>query len=442
MGIDRAIFYTASARVFQGIGGVVSVLLVASFLTGVEQGFYYTFASILAIQIFFELGLGGIITQFVAHEKAHLNQEEYALTGEEKYRSRLAYLLKFCLKWYSILAIVLVVVLDVVGYLFFTHFYKSDVAVQWEIPWILLVAGTSLNFILSPISAYLEGLGKVKEIAYIRLWQQVFSQVLVWSGLILGAKLYVVFFAPFLMFVIFVVYCWRKFGKLLLHIYNTKISERVSYRHEIFPYQWKIGLSWISGYFIFQLFNPVLFATEGAVVAGQMGMTLAILNSISAFALSWITTKVPKMSECIARKDYLNLDILFNRAIKQQIGIAFMMLVIFVGAVFILRHFSLSFFGIDLADRLLPYFPLILMSITIIANQYIHSIATYLRCHKQEPFLVISIVSGILCVLSTLIFGNYFGVIGITIGYCVITVGMMPWGRHIFITNKRAWHDE
>ena len=34
------------------------------------------------------------------------------------------------------------------------------------------------------------------------------------------------------------------------------------------------------GYFIFQLFNPVLFATEGAVVAGQMGMTLAALNGI------------------------------------------------------------------------------------------------------------------------------------------------------------------
>lgn len=62
LGIDKSIFFTSLARVIQAVGGVVSILFVARYLTGIEQGFYYTFGSIVAIQIFFELGLNGIIT--------------------------------------------------------------------------------------------------------------------------------------------------------------------------------------------------------------------------------------------------------------------------------------------------------------------------------------------------------------------------------------------
>ena len=72
LGIDGAILYTTSARIIQAGGGIVTVFLIAKFLSKEEQGFYFTFASVLAIQIFFELGLGGILTQFVAHEMAHI----------------------------------------------------------------------------------------------------------------------------------------------------------------------------------------------------------------------------------------------------------------------------------------------------------------------------------------------------------------------------------
>lgn len=442
IGIDRAIFYTASARVFQGLGGIVSVLLVATCLSGVEQGFYYTFASISAMQIFFELGLGGIIVQFVAHEKAHLEESDNRLIGSPNHLSRLAYLLRFCIKWYAVLAVALFVLLTVVGLVFFSHFYKSDVPVQWQIPWILLVIGTSINFILVPISAYLEGLGKVKEIAFVRLLQQTSSQILIWSGLLLGMKLYVVFIAPFVMFTIFVIYAWRKFGCLLINIFKTTITEKISYRHEIFPFQWKIALSWISGYFIFQLFNPVLFATEGAVVAGQMGMTLAALNAILGLTLSWITTKVPVFSAYIAQKNYALLDKLFNRTLVQSSIINVLGLIgLFLG-VFIIRYYDITIGGKNLGDRLLPYLPMFFMMVPILLNQIIAGWATYLRCHKQEPMMIQSITMGILCSLSTVFLGKYYGVVGLTLGYMALSVISFVWTYFIFTANKKRWHNE
>jgi O-antigen/teichoic acid export membrane protein len=70
IGIDKAVGYTLSARIIQAFGSFVSLYLIALYLTKEEQGFYYTFGSILAIQVFFELGLNGIITQYAAHESA------------------------------------------------------------------------------------------------------------------------------------------------------------------------------------------------------------------------------------------------------------------------------------------------------------------------------------------------------------------------------------
>jgi hypothetical protein len=89
-GVDRAIFYTSLARVIQAFTGVITIYFVARFLTGVEQGFYYTFGSILAIQVFFELGLNGIITQFVAHEISHLTWDsDTEISGPSQNLSRL-----------------------------------------------------------------------------------------------------------------------------------------------------------------------------------------------------------------------------------------------------------------------------------------------------------------------------------------------------------------
>ena len=441
-GIDKSIFFTSLARIIQAIGGIVSILFVARYLTGVEQGFYYTFGSIVAIQIFFELGLNGIITQYVAHEASHLQwKDSRNLVGEQKYLSRLSSLLHFSVKWYSCFAIVLLCTLIIVGFIFFTKYQVSTEDVMWKLPWILLVIGTSVNLLLAPILAFFEGLGKVKEVAKIRLYQQCVGLVIVWGGLFLGSKLFVSGINGLVGIVVNTILIYSSNFKFIIsNIWKIEITERVNYKKEIFPYQWKIALSWISGYFIFQLFNPVLFATEGAVVAGQMGMTLAALNGIQALSLSWITTKIPLFSGLIAQKQYIQLDTIFNRTLRQLVSINGTALALMLVMIFLIRHYHIVIGGMDLGSRFLGYFPMVLMMIPLFINQFVNSWATYLRCHKQEPFLINSIVAGIFCCLSTVLLGKYYGVFGITGGYCLITLSMSFWGYWIFKTKKNEWH--
>jgi len=440
-GIDKAIIFTSSSSILGAFGGVVSVILVVKYLTGIEQGFYYTFGSIVAIQMFFELGLNGIITQYVAHEASNLRWEnEHILYGESKYMSRLSSLLHFCVKWYLCLATILLITLIAVGIIFFNRYDTTNGAVIWVGPWIVLTLGTSINLIFSPLMAFIQGMGKVKEIAQIQLLQQIFRLSIIWGGLILGAKLYILGMSSFIGVSLLILIIAGKYRKLLTNIWKTVIAEKVNYRKEIFPYQWKIALSWISGYFIFQLFNPVLFATEGAIVAGQMGMTLAALNGILSLSFAWITTKVPFFSGLIAQKEYAHLDNIFNKTLNQSVLINFAALSFMTITIYLVRHFNVELSGKLLGNRFLNYIPMFFMLVPTLLNQVVGSWATYLRCHKKEPFLINSIVGGILCSLSTVILGKYFGVIGMTSGYCLITVAMLPWAYYIFKTKKIEWH--
>lgn len=444
IGIDKSIAYSSGARVVAAIAGVGTLFFIGSCLTSVEQGFYFTFTSILALQVFFELGLTGIMTQYVAHEASYLKIDVYnCYHGEQKYISRLSSLIHFCIKWYSVIAILSFFALYFIGFVYFTRYGSNQGEnVKWIIPWLLLCFGTSLKLFQSPLTSILLGLGFVKDQSKVTFYQQIIQPLIIWIGLISGLKLYVVGIAYLASVMLWFFMSYRMGHLNILHtLLCEKLTEKVSYVKEIFPFQWKIALSWISGYFIFQLFNPVLFATEGAVIAGQMGMTLQALNAINVLAMSWQNTKVPLYSSLIAQKKYIKLDVIFGITLKQMLTICCVLLILFFCFIACLRYTSFTVNGSILAERFLDYVPLILLMLTVLINQFTSSWATYCRCHKQEPFLMNSVCGGLACCVSTLLFGHIYGLYGVVIGYFVITVVFFPWGYYIYKSKKMQWHE-
>jgi len=438
IGIDSAIIYTILARMIQAGGGVISIIFIAKYLSKEEQGFYFTFGSILAIQIFFELGLSGIITQFVAHETAHIDWVGKAkLVGSDRSISRLSSLLRFCLKWFVVVAIFLMLLLIVTGFLFFYKYGKGSSQVNWQNPWIILSISTAFSLMVSPVLAFFEGLGKVNEIAKIRLIQQSVQLLMLFVFLTKGFKLYsspLASVCTFMIAPLWIIFSYRI--NLLFFIWNQLGKWKVNYKFEIFPYQWRIALSWISGYFIFQLFNPVLFANDGPIVAGQMGMTLAVLNGVLSISLSWINTKVPLFSILISKREFIRLDEIFKKTVKQASLICAICLLILLIVVFIMQFKDMS-----VGQRFVPIVPLVLLSLVTFINQLVSALATYLRCHKQEPLLTVSLLTGIFTATSTFILGNLFGMEGMVIGYFCINIFLgLPWVFYIFKTKKLEWH--
>jgi hypothetical protein len=218
--------------------------------------------------------------------------------------------------------------------------------------------------------------------------------------------------------------------------YNTS-SHAVSWRREIWPFQWRIALSWLSGYFIFQIFNPVLFAFRGAAEAGRMGMSLTIASGLSVVAIAWMSTKASPFGILVARHEYETLDRLFFRTLWQST------LLLIAGAVVVLLGLGCVTIRFPhLAVRVLPWPVFGLLLATVICNHVISSEAIYLRSHKREPFLALSIVGGALSVCSTVFLGKLWGAAGVTMGsfFLTATIGL-GFGTYIFITKRRQWHE-
>lgn len=442
IGLDGAIAYTSANGVLGAIIGVVSVILYATCLSKEEQGYYYTFASVLAIQGFFELGFTGIMTQFVAHEHAHLswNADGVGLSGEGKYRSRLASLLHVCLKWYSLVAIMFLIVLQVAGTFFFEEFGRDE-SVDWKLPWIIISCMSAWSLFTAPLFSFMNGLGLVKAMAKMNFYRTIINTIMLWGCLLLGLKLYSMAFSALVSALFVIIYfVTNRLFLILVDIWKTKMRERVSYMKEIFPYQWKIALSWMSGYFIFNFMNPVIFASVGSVAAGQFGMSLNVLNQIRTLAMSWITTKIPLMSRLIEMKEYFDLDRMFRRTVIQEVCVCLTLLSGFWIVIILLRETQFSFGGSVLSERFLDYLPLLLITTPVVLQAVNDNFATYLRCHKKEPFLIISIVSGITSAISILVMGKYFGLYGICGGYCFLAIAFFPWGYWIYKTKKVEWH--
>lgn len=437
-GIDGAIFYSSSSQIISAIGGLVTVFLIASFMTPATQGFYYTFTSVLAIQTFFELGLGGIINQYTAHEMAYLQlASPTQIEGEEKNLSRLSSLMHFCVKWYAIAACLLFLCLITVGFWYFNKFGKQYPDVNWQMPWILVSLGSGLNLLISPWMSVLQGMNKVKEMAKIAFIRQLIILPITWVSLIIGAQLYIPAINSLTGFItLFLLYLSTSFPKLLINTYKHKIRETISYRYEIFPLQWKIAISWISGYFIFQFFNPVVFAFNGAEAAGKMGMSLTVLNAILAFVLSWTTTKIPLWSGFIAKKDFNSLDLSFNKAMKQSTLVAILCIMTFV--VFLL---VVNYIKCPLSNRFLPVAFCTILFTVIPFNNIINGWATYLRCHKKEPFLIQAVIIGVLTAISTLLGAKHIGVHAVVVGYTVIVIFIsFPMSYLLFKHYKKLYH--
>src|SRR4029077_15389254 len=91
LGLDRAIGFTVLARFWSSAAGLVTVALIARFLSPAEQGYYYTFGSLVALQIVFELGFSFVILQLASHERALLSiSSNYEISGDAIAHARLS----------------------------------------------------------------------------------------------------------------------------------------------------------------------------------------------------------------------------------------------------------------------------------------------------------------------------------------------------------------
>lgn len=437
LGLDRAVIFTILARGWTSASGLITVVLIARFLSPAEQGYYYTYASLIALQLVFELGFSQVVMQLASHERAHLTLgADGSIKGDRIPHARLASVLQISVRWYAAGALFFAVALIPSGLYFFScHQHPGDI-VFWRAPWIAAATAAVLAFLLDPLYAFFEGCGFVSNVAHMRWMQAILGSLLAWTLLSLHRGLY----APATVIAgqVLVGAMWL-FGKrrLLFDLLTYETAgQHVSWRNEIWPFQWRIAISWISGYFVYQTFNPFLFAFKGPVAAGQMGMSMSFANSIMVIAMAWVSTKAAPFGTLIAQKRYEQLDSLFFDALKQSTVVGVLGAIAIWSATAYLHAAHNPY-----ANKVLSPLPFALLLGAAILNHVFASMATYLRAHKQEKLFQLSLAIAVAVLVSNYFFARTSGALGMVAGYLgIIALFGLAGGTLIFNKYRRLWH--
>jgi len=437
LGVDCAIIYTLVGRGWGLISGVITLLMVVRFLTPDEQGYYYTFASLLAMQVLFELGMSFVVMQFASHEMSKLTwMHQGVVDGDALAKSRLRSLLVLVTKWYGVIAALIIVVILPAGWIFFSVSYPIA-TVDWKLAWIWLVLAAAINICFMPLIALLEGCGRITEIARLRMFQNIIGSLVAWLFLMGGGGLLAIPVMSTGLALTVLIWLWRTKKNFFkdLFCYEKDSGIGINWKTEIWPLQWKIALSWLSGYFIFQLFTPVLFAYRGALEAGQLGMSFSIGNALMSISMAWMSTKAPQFGTLVATRDYVCLDRLFKLTLSRSFYV-----MAAIGIMLCLVNYILHVRSIQFSSRVLDPLPFTLLIMTTILNYVTYAQSAYLRAHKQEPFLLISLVSAGLIAALTFILAKSYGALGIMAGYfAVCAIIGFGWGSVIFFSKRREW---
>lgn len=435
IGLDSQILSTIFFRGWSVIAGAVMVFFLPIWLGRVEQGYYYTFASLVALQIFFELGMNQVILQLVSHDFAHLRREaDNSLSGDAGRIARLSSLIKLLHRWYLTAAILFFVIVSVCGALFLSDHGELSSA-RWLGPWVVLTLSTAINLYLSALLTVLEGSGELAGVARMRLAQSMIGYLLMWGGLSLGAALWAVPLIPLAAAVYTLRWLQRHDHPLLQFRKSTQLNCQLpNWRRDIFPFQWRIALSWMSGYFIFQLFTPIAFAKQGPVEAGRLGITLAVFNALLTVGMSWVNAKSPLMAAHISRNERLQLNILFVSVTRRSMIFTALMATMAIVALALLGKISPA-----AANRFASVPVASCIAVVTLINTFIFSAAGYMRAHKEEPMLWASVVSGLATLLATAV-GSSFGVLPMMLLYMLVTICVsLPWTIRLFMPYYKKY---
>lgn len=441
-GVDRSVGMALLNSSWTALSGPLTLLLLIHFLSLAQQGFYYAFNNFLGAALVFELGLSYIILNFASHERAKLEWTPVGtLDGDPAAKARLTALLRFSLLWYGVVALLMLLVLLPAGLWFFAHYERTHGHIAWRGAWCLVVCGAAGQMLLTPLLALLEGCGLVAEIWLLRTGLNVVTSLVLWAVLLLHGGLYAAAAFGTTWTLGGLGWLWRRKRLFLCDLFTRRTSMArpggLRWREEFWPFQWKIALTSLSAFLIFSSLPLILFAARGEEEAGQLGLSLVLVATLFNFPQAWLNTKMQPFGTLIAQRRWKDLDHLFFPTLWRSWGLAAL-----AGAALWLAVAFVHHQGHPLAHRLLRPLPMGLLVAASIISQGVGAEGLYLRAHKQEPLVWLSLTVAGLIGLGDFLVARPYGATGMMLTYLVVylTVGLGG-GTWIFVQKRRLWHE-
>ena len=408
--IGQAVFFGVLLRLWQLLAGFVTLFMISQFFPKPVQGMYFAFASVVAIQTFFELGFGILIINQCSHEWAQLRlQPDGTIGGDPDAHSRLVSFGRLIFRWYGIASLLFVLTTTTFGSAFLAA--NADADMNWAAPWIGVAIMSGLLLWALPFNAFLEGCNQVAEVNRFRLVQAMTANISVWLVMGCGGGLWAAAAASAARVVCDLVFLLVWYRRFFESFWRPPVAAVVSWARDIWPLQWKLAVGAVFGYFGYFLFVPVILNYQGLAAAGQMGATWTVVTAIQAAALGWVQTRAPLFGMLVSQGDRSELDRVFFRV--TSLGIAAYLL---AASTFWSLLWLINEWQFEIADRLLGTTASAAFLAAALVQIITSSFAFYVRAHKQEPFLWVGVISNVAIGLSVWQLGARLGPLGAGLG--------------------------
>ncbi|MCI8834388.1 MAG: hypothetical protein HFH24_03305 [Ruminococcus sp.] len=430
---DPDVFFTFLNYIVKIFLNPVIVVFIPIFLQEDVQGYWYTFGSIAALTNYADLGFTAIMTQYVAHECAFLTYDKgkKIFLGSSERIERLASLFRFVIRWVGMILAIASGVIFTIGFVMFSGYTEG---VSWKIQWALYVGSTILNFAAEIELAFFEGCNQFAITQKIRTVAGGIYCIVTILLLAAGMGLYALGIPLLVKAGIVYVMLNRKFQKALRQLRTCPLTVEVRWIDEFLPLLGRYAVSWISGYFITQIYNPLTFARFGSIAAGKVGYCLSIIQAVYSVANVWIVLATPRMNMLEEKKDWAGMD----RTLKRNLSYSAVTYGMGIMAVFVLGNIPVL--ESILWMRMLSKTAVLILSTAYLGSMVINALAVYLRAHKREPFMVLSVCSGVISSCITVLLAYTAEIDFIFLGMLLDYVVIVPYGVYLWRKYRRLWH--
>lgn len=412
----------------------VTIVLVATQLTPHLQGYYFTMASLLALQVLIELGLSTVLTQFFSHEFVRLRwRTDGLLGGAREARQRARDILLQSIAWFTVAGCLLCALLAPLG----IQFFEAGAIPRslWLLPWLLAVAGVAANLLLLPLIALESGSGNIEEMSRCEVRSSLVATPVAWALLASGLGLFGMAATSIIRFAFFFAYFLSRRHAFLRSIWRQRGSggRQTSWRQEIWPMQWRVSLSSASAYLVLQLITPAIFHFQGATEAGRMGMSMAAFSALATIGLTIVNVRAAHLGHLVASGNWHVVDPLFSRTAAQGLGITLAGAVAGTLVVFLLQQ------GTAVGDRFIPYWQIGALLAGACLQVAVSHLGVYLRAYKRDPLMPLTLAHGAAQGGATLLLAQPFGTAGIAMAIPAIYAVILPAAIWIWWRCRHEW---
>lgn len=432
-GVDRVFAVNFATRAWMLAFGPVVLAVIVQRLSPAEQGFYYTFLSLIGLSVFLDMGFTRAVQVFTSHEFAALNLPRgKPMEGSAPHRQRMADFGKAILLAHLALALVAGTVIGLVGEVMFRR--EANAAVAWHGPWWALSFAAATSFVVVPMQTMLEAAGHVPHMAWVKLARQVATNVVLVSALLAGnglASSALSAWVGFVLVLALVVVPYAPFWRQLL---AGRARPGFALLRGLAGYQVRIAISWSAGYFIFSIMTPVAFATLGAEDAGRMGLTWQVMSIVSSIAFSVIQAKTPALGTLLGQGRSTDAIDINRRATRGALFVAaagFAILAAGLAVVRLLPDVGWPAVVTKVSGRMLPLLPIALLAAAELGKLQMLGVFSFVRALKVEPFTPMLVILALLVPSACWLLGSRFGVEWLCLGYVLGQAIANPWANRV-----------